>query len=109
MRTQHVSVIEQVILPVRPGEEAEFERAFGHAQAIIRRQHGFRSLRLARCLERSSDYLLVVEWEHLEDHTVGFRESADYQQWRALLHPFYEPVPTVLHFSDVITIAPADG
>lgn len=52
-----------------------------------------------RGVEQPSTYLLLVEWQTLEDHTVGFRQSAPYQQWRALLHHFYDPFPVVQHFA----------
>jgi heme-degrading monooxygenase HmoA len=94
-------ILEQALLPVKPGRESEFEAAFEQAKAIIAGMPGFRSLRLARCIERPETYLLLVEWDRLEDHTAGFRGSAEYQQWRALLHHFYEPFPTVEHFEPV--------
>ncbi|WP_446664406.1 GNAT family N-acetyltransferase [Flexivirga sp. B27] len=94
--------LESVVLPVRPGQEREFEEAFAGAIPIISRQKGFRDLRLTRCVERPNEYLLQVQWEQLTDHTVGFRESDDYQLWRAALHHFYDPVPTVDHFTDVL-------
>ena len=52
-------------------------------------------------LDRPAAYLLLVEWNRLEDHTVGFRGTAAYQQWRALLHRFYEPFPVVQHVTAV--------
>ena len=64
---------------------------------------GFLSLELHRCIERPSRYLLLVEWARLEDHTEGFRRSAEYEEWRLLLHKFYDPFPTVEHFSRVET------
>jgi heme-degrading monooxygenase HmoA len=64
---------------------------------------GFKSLTLSRCLERPSTYLLLVEWEELEDHTVGNRGSQEYQQWRQLLHHFNEPFPTVEHYERVLS------
>ena len=79
----------------------EFERAFAQASDIISTMPGFRGLTLSRCLERPNVYLLLVEWDRLEDHTVGFRESTEYQQWRSLLHHFYEPFPVVEHFAPV--------
>ena len=94
-------VLEQAVLPVKPGQEPEFEAAFEQAKAIISAMPGFRSLTLSRCIERPDTYLLLVEWERLEDHTEGFRRSAEYQQWRALLHHFYEPFPSVEHFRPV--------
>ncbi|HWC23521.1 MAG TPA: antibiotic biosynthesis monooxygenase [Flexivirga sp.] len=95
-------ILESVTLPVRPGQEPAFERAFASAIPIISRQKGFRDLRLARCVERPNEYLLQVQWDELTDHTVGFRQSEDYQLWRAALHHFYDPVPTVDHFTDVL-------
>jgi heme-degrading monooxygenase HmoA len=94
-------ILEHALLPVKPGQEAAFERAFATARGIISAMPGFRNLTLSRCLERPGVYLLLVEWDRLEDHTVGFRGSPEYQQWRALLHDFYEPFPLVEHFTRV--------
>lgn len=102
MNQEQPGCLEAVILPVRAGREADFERAFAEAVPIIARQRGFRGIRLARCLERPHEYLLQVEWDDLSDHTVGFRTSEDYQLWRTALHHFYDPVPAVDHFADVI-------
>jgi len=96
-------ILECALLDVQPGQEPAFEAAFGQARSLIGRQPGFGSLRLERCLESPSRYLLLVEWEHLEDHTEGFRKSSEYQEWRAVLHHFYEPFPTVEHFAQVLT------
>lgn len=96
-------VLEHALLPVTPGQEAEFEDAFLRAKEIIAGMPGFAGLTLSRCLERSSTYLLLVEWDRLEDHTVGFRGSPEYQEWRQLLHHFYEPFPVVEHFEQVLT------
>ena len=97
-------ITEQAVLDVQPGREAEFEVAFGTARSIISASAGFVSLRLLRGIESPSRYLLLVEWETLEDHTEGFRKSAGYEEWRALLHRFYDPFPTVEHFG-VVTSA----
>jgi heme-degrading monooxygenase HmoA len=59
---------------------------------------GFLSLGLHRCIERGSCSLLLVEWESLEDHTEGFRRAPEYDEWRSLLHHFYDPFPTAEHF-----------
>ena len=93
-----MSVLEVAILPVIPGQEDEFEAAFDRARHIIAAMKGFIRLDLQRCLETTNQYLLLVEWETLEDHTVGFRGSEKYQQWRALLHHFYDPFPLVEHY-----------
>ncbi len=102
-------VLEHALLPVVPGREADFEAAFAEARAIIAAGPGFRRLSLSRCLERPNTYLLLVEWERLEDHTEGFRGSAAYQRWRELLHGFYDPFPRVEHFGEVLTAVPSDG
>ena len=93
-------ILEHAPLDVRSGSESEFEHAFSQARKIIESMPGFLGLRLLRCIEQSSKYLLIVEWRTLEDHTEGFRKSPSYQSWRDLLHHFYDPFPTVLHFID---------
>jgi heme-degrading monooxygenase HmoA len=94
-------ILEHAELFVRPGRQEAFEEAFGQAKRIIAAMPGFHGLTLSRCIERPDDYLLLVEWERLEDHTEGFRGSAQYGEWRTLLHSFYEPFPTVEHFCEV--------
>ena len=94
-------ILEVAILNVKPGQEREFEAAFGRAQAIIASMPGYVSHQLQSCIEQPGRYLLLVNWETLEDHTVGFRESAQYQEWRALLHHFYDPFPEVQHYQVV--------
>jgi len=94
-------IIEHAVLEVTHGREEEFEGAFDTAAPLIATSPGFASLRLSRCVEQPSRYLLLVEWESLEDHTEGFRGSDRYQEWRQLLHHFYDPFPTVEHFAHV--------
>lgn len=91
-------ILEVAQLDVIPGRETAFEAAFTEASNIIASMGGYRGHQLHHCLEQASRYLLLVWWEKLEDHTVGFRGSADYQRWRALLHHFYDPFPTVEHY-----------
>jgi heme-degrading monooxygenase HmoA len=95
-------ILERAELSVVPGQQAAFEEAFATASEIIAGMPGFRGLSLSRCLERADAYLLLVEWERLEDHTEGFRGSPEYQRWRALLHHFYDPFPVVEHFAPVL-------
>jgi heme-degrading monooxygenase HmoA len=94
-------VLEVAILDVRAGEAAAFEAAFREAQRIIAASPGYRSHELRRCLEAADRYLLLVWWDSLESHTEGFRKSPAYQRWRELLHRFYDPFPTVEHYSAV--------
>lgn len=98
-------VFEHAVLEVIPGQETAFQASFDTAKAIISEAAGFRSLRLSRCLEKPSRYLLLVEWEKLEDHTEGFRGSTAYEDWKALLHHFYDPFPTVDHYAVQVSIA----
>lgn len=94
-------ITEHALLPVIPGREDEFEIAFAEARGIITSMPGWRSLTLSRSIESRSTYLLLVEWQHLDDHTIGFRQSDRHQAWRALLHHFYESFPVVEHFETV--------
>lgn len=91
-------ILEHALLPVRPGMEAEFIAAFAQARPIISSMPGFINLSLTRQIEDRSRFLLLVRWETLEAHSVGFRESAEYQEWKRLLHHFYDPFPEVTHF-----------
>ncbi len=91
-------VLELAILNIKTGQSKDFEAAFAEAQKIISSMKGYISHQLKKCLENDHQYLLLVEWQRLEDHTVGFRQSQEYQQWKALLHHFYEPFPTVEHY-----------
>jgi len=91
------------VLDVHSDRAAEYEAAFATAKSLIASMPGFRSLRLSRCIEDPSRYLLLVEWDSLEAHTSGFRGSPEYQEWRALLHHFYDPFPVVEHYTVVAT------
>jgi heme-degrading monooxygenase HmoA len=98
-------ILEMAVLNVRPGESSQFEAAFAEAKAIISASPGFDHLELRRCLETPDRYLLLVGWDTLEDHTEGFRGSADFQRWREMLHHFYDPFPTVEHYEPVFEVA----
>lgn len=99
------SVLEMAMLHIRPGQTAEFEQTFSQAQHIISSMPGYLRHEVQRCLEDDRQYVLLVWWATLEDHTEGFRGSAEYQQWRSLLHHFYDPFPTVQHFVKVPQIS----
>lgn len=91
-------ILEVAILDVKPELVEEFEMTFKIASLIIAAMSGYISHELQRCIEMPNRYILLVRWQRLEDHTVGFRQSAEYQQWRTLLHHFYDPFPTVEHY-----------
>ena len=94
-------ILEAAMLQVKEGMETEFEAAFRQASKIISSMEGYISHELQRCMEAERKYLLLVQWETLEDHTVGFRQSEEYQEWKKRLHHFYDPFPTVEHFERV--------
>jgi heme-degrading monooxygenase HmoA len=102
-------ILEVAVLNVRPGSAEKFESVFREASAIIASMPGHLSHEIRRCIEASSRYLLLVHWRELEDHTVGFRQSADYQRWRALLHHFYDPFPTVEHYGEPLDLRPGSS
>ena len=91
-------ILEIAHLQVKPDLTAAFEAAFDRAQAIIASMPGYLGHELQRCLEQPSHYMLLVRWETVEHHEIGFRKSPEYQEWRQLLHHFYDPFPTVLHY-----------
>ena len=93
---------EVAILNIKPNLNREFEAAFQQASSIIASMPGYVSHSLSKCLEESDRYLLLVNWQTLEDHRVGFRESQQYQTWKELLHHFYEPFPTVEHYREIL-------
>ncbi len=94
-------ILEVALLQVRSGQAAEFESAFSKAQNIIASMPGYISHELQRCLEVADKYVLLVRWQTIEDHEVGFRQSSQYQEWKRLLHHFYDPFPVVEHFESV--------
>lgn len=91
-------VLEVAILNIKPGQSADFEIAFERAKALIQSIKGYINHELKKCIEQEDQYILLVYWETLEDHTVGFRQSKVYQDWKLLLHHFYDPFPVVEHY-----------
>ncbi|GJM14447.1 MAG: antibiotic biosynthesis monooxygenase [Pseudohongiella sp.] len=94
-------ILEVAVLDVIPGLGPAFERNFRQAEKIISAMDGYVSHDLKHCMEKENRYILLVHWQALEDHTIGFRESPEYQRWRELLHHFYEPFPEVEHYEDL--------
>jgi heme-degrading monooxygenase HmoA len=96
-------ITEHALLDVVAGRQDEFLAALGRAKSIIAASPGFVSLRVERCLERPNRFLLLVQWERLEDHTECFRGSPAYERWREALHHFYDPFPVVEHYETIVT------
>ncbi len=94
-------ILEVAILNIKTGLSAAFEKAFKVAERIISGMSGYISHQLQKCIEEQDKYILLVNWESLEAHTEGFRNSPAYQEWKKLLHHFYDPFPTVEHYTIV--------
>lgn len=94
-------ILEVAMLQVRPGMTQEFEDNFRQASRIISRMKGYITHELQKCIEAENKFILLVRWETLEDHTIGFRGSEEYQSWKKLLHHCYDPFPIVEHFEAV--------
>jgi len=91
-------VLEVAILELKQGSAEDFEKSFRKASKIISAQKGYISHELKKCMERTDKYILLVQWETIEDHEIGFRQSESYQEWKQMLHHFYEPFPVVEHY-----------
>jgi len=95
-------IFEQAELHIKPNLEKDFLTAFNKAKFIIASMKGFINIDLLKCIEKENTYLLLVKWETLNDHEIGFRKSDQYQEWKPLLHHFYEPFPKVYHYESVL-------
>jgi len=95
-------VLEHAFVYVRQNDAAAFEQAFAQAKAVIATCPGFRWLELHRGVERPEVYLLLVAWETLEDHLVGFRGSDRFIRWRELIGPYFASAPDVEHVHPVV-------
>ena len=91
-------ILEVATLNIKQGLSEDFETSFKIAESIISSMKGYISHELKKCIEQNDKYILLVNWETIEDHEIGFRKSDEYQEWKTLLHHFYEPFPTVEHY-----------
>ncbi|MDY7544934.1 antibiotic biosynthesis monooxygenase [Glaciimonas sp. CA11.2] len=93
-------ILNAATLDIIPGQEAAFEAAFAEAKKLIMSTPGYISHALQRCVELPNRYILLVHWQTLEHHTIGFMQSFQYQEWRTLMQHFYKP-PPILHYAPV--------
>ncbi|WP_138495863.1 antibiotic biosynthesis monooxygenase family protein [Paenibacillus pinistramenti] len=94
-------VLEVALLNIKDGMINDFESAFRKASQIISKANGYLNHELHKCIEEKDKYILLVRWQSLKHHTVGFRESEEYQEWKSLLHHFYDPFPSVQHYVNI--------
>ncbi|MFV8325754.1 antibiotic biosynthesis monooxygenase family protein [Flavobacterium sp. ZS1P14] len=95
-------ILEVAILYVKNGEELLFEKDFEIAGQHISAIEGYVGHSLRKCVEQETKYILLVDWEKIEDHTIGFRQSEQYLEWKRLLHQYYDPFPIVEHFETIL-------
>ena len=92
-------ILEIADISIAPGQQAAFDAAIQHALASVASQaKGFRGFKVNRGIESPERYVLMIYWDTLEDHTVGFREGPLFPQWRAIVGPFFAKPPVVEHF-----------
>ena len=95
-------ILEQADITIAPGKQAEFDTAIRRGvETIIATAKGFVDYQVHKGIESPERYLLLIRWETLENHTVDFRESPAFQDWRALVGPFFAKPPVVEHFTRV--------
>jgi len=95
-------VYEMAHITVSAGKNAAFEAGVKEALPLFHRARGCRGAELQRSVEEPNQYVLVVQWDTVEDHMVHFRESADFEEWRRLVGPYFEKPPAVGHTQVVV-------
>jgi heme-degrading monooxygenase HmoA len=95
-------IIEHALLRVREGQTKEFESAMAQARPLIAASAGFIDIEVRPACELPNLYLLIVKWTDIASHRDGFRKSDRYQEWRAVLHHFYDPMPEVHYFGEAL-------
>ncbi|HAK76071.1 MAG TPA: antibiotic biosynthesis monooxygenase [Runella sp.] len=93
------AVLELATIDIKTGTNAEFEENLAKAQAVISQSKGYLGHQFQKCVEQENRYVLLIRWESVEAHTIGFRGSELFKEWRALIGPFFENPPVVLHYS----------
>jgi len=91
-------ILEHADIRIDPAQAADFEAAILRgASTVIAHAQGFRGFKVNRSQESPGRYILMIYWDTLEDHTVGFRQSPAFAQWRGIVGPFFVQPPVVEH------------
>ncbi|NHB56804.1 antibiotic biosynthesis monooxygenase family protein [Acinetobacter shaoyimingii] len=98
-------IIEHVYLNIKPEQSAAFETAFKHAKEVIYPMEGLNAVQLIKKVDDPHRYILMIFWDSIEDHQIGFRQSKAYPVWKSLLHHFYDPMPEVEYFEPCMLLA----
>ncbi len=93
-------ILEIADIRIAPGKQTEFDAAIQHGiVSVASKAKGFRGFKVQKSIESPERYVLMIWWDTLEDHTVGFREGPLFSQWRAIVGPFFAAPPVVEHFT----------
>jgi heme-degrading monooxygenase HmoA len=93
-------ILELADIRIQPGQQSAFDEAILRGiETVISRAKGFRGYKVNKGIETPERYLLMIFWETLENHTVDFRGSAAFGEWRAIVGPFFAQPPQVEHFT----------
>jgi heme-degrading monooxygenase HmoA len=93
-------ILETAVFSIRPAEAGQFRAAFAKGRRFIETSKGFHKLELRQGIEKPDTFVLVVWWETLEDHTVAFKQSPNFTDWRAVVGHFFAAPPVVNHYSE---------
>lgn len=92
-------ILEIADIRIQPGQHAAFEQAIQHGLAtVISKAKGFEGFKVNRGIESPERYVLQIFWTTLENHTIDFRESPAFTEWRGIVGPFFAQPPVVEHF-----------
>ena len=92
-------ILELADIRILPGRSAAFDEAIQRGlTTVAARAKGFRGWKVNKGIESPERYVLMIFWDSLEDHTVGFRQSPLFQEWRAIIGPYFAAPPAVEHF-----------
>lgn len=94
-------ILEIATFDIQAGHQDEFEQTFQAAKAVISQAKGYKDLNFYRCVEQSTKYKVLIHWEQLSDHTIGFRQPTLFLEWRAILSPHFNSAPIAEHFEIV--------
>lgn len=93
-------ILELVDIRIQPGKQAEFDEAIERGlKQTISKAKGFCGYKVNKGIESPERYVLQIFWETLENHTVDFRESPAFTEWRSIVGPYFASPPVIEHFT----------
>ncbi len=93
-------ILEHVDIRIHSGQQAAFDEAILRGvNTVIAQAKGFRGFKINKCIESPERYILMLFWDSVDDHMVGFRQSPAFAEWRAIVGPFFASPPVMEHFN----------